>query len=338
MTLPKLALLSCLTGFALHGSGWDRGKAFEYLEARQQQWADWKPAQKPGGPCLSCHTGLSYLMARRVLGQTQPRPLEAGLAKGVRSRVLANPPQTMLTDPGAEAILNLLTLALQRRNRQDPMDAAEQAAMKRLWENQIAKGEEQGTWSWFQNDLHPVESEHSAFFAAALADRAVSAYRPDASPAGGVSLLRGYMKREAARQPLHNRLAWIAFGSEVDKESKSAALRDLWAAQSSDGGFSHRALGPWSARPDAPADAASSNAYATGWAAFTARQSGVSCSDSKLRKAMSWLEEHQDHATGAWTAGSMNKVYPEGSMQSKFMSDAATGYALAALLSCDAGQ
>ena len=110
-------------------------------------------------------------------------------------------------------------------------------------------------------------------------------------------------------------------------------LRQLWAAQSPDGGWTTAALGPWSKHDDAPPDAGS-NAYATAWAAFTARQSGVGCTDTGLQRAMDWLKRHQDPATGAWTAVSMNKVYPAGSMQSKFMTDAASGYATAALIGC----
>ena len=42
----------------------------------------------------------------------------------------------------------------------------------------------------------------------------------------------------------------------------------------------------------------------------------------------------QDPATGAWPSVSMNKVYPEGSIQRQFMTHAATGYAAAALIAC----
>jgi len=36
--------------------------------------------------------------------------------------------------------------------------------------------------------------------------------------------------------------------------------------------------------------------------------------------------------SGAWSAVSMNKEFPAGSQQAKFMSDAATGFAVLALL------
>jgi hypothetical protein len=34
---------------------WDKQKALRYLETRQQAWADWKPAQRNGGPCFLSH-------------------------------------------------------------------------------------------------------------------------------------------------------------------------------------------------------------------------------------------------------------------------------------------
>lgn len=323
--LPASLLLPLLA------SAWDRDKAFQYLEARQQQWAEWKPTQKPGGPCISCHTGLSYLLARRVIAADLPRPLEAELVKGVKSRILGNPPQTMLLDAGVEAVLNLLTLSLQRRSTSAPVEEAERLAMQRLWENQVKEGEAKGAWTWFMHDLHPVESEHSVFYGAALAELALSAYAVEES--GQLKTLRAYMKREAPRQPLHNRMAWIAFSPSDGKQARPGVLKDLWAAQASDGGWSAAALGPWASHADAPKDSGS-NAYHTAWAAFTARQSGVGCSDARLRRALDWLTRHQDPATGAWHAVSMNKVYAAGSMQSKFMSDAATGFAAAALIGC----
>ncbi len=52
---------------------------------------------------------------------------------------------------------------------------------------------------------------------------------------------------------------------------------------------------------------------------------------SSINRALDWLRVHQDPQTGAWPAVSMNKKYPAGSMQEKFLQDAATGFAAAAL-------
>ena len=229
--------------------------------------------------------------------------------QGVKSRLLANPPQPTLDVAGAEAVLNLLTLSLQRHDPQDPLDAADRAAIKSLWESQVQEGPAKGSWEWVTSDLDPMDSVRATYYGATLAARALSVYPTES--ADRVDALRNYLKREAPKQPLHHRMGWIAFNAKHDEESKSAVLKDLWAAQSGDGGWSTAALGPWPAREKKPADSGSS-AYATAWAAFTAREAGVSCSDTGLKRATRWLAQHQDPATGAWNSVSMNKGSSEG--------------------------
>lgn len=331
--MPLPAKLVCLAALVVcvaspaertEHSPWDREKAFAFLEARQQAWAAWKPAQKFGGACISCHTGMSYLAARRIVNQGEQRgTAEQEMVQAVITRALANPPQPALQDPGVEAILNLWVLSLQRRRANDPLTEADRAALKRLAELQTAEG----AWSWFNFDLHPVESEHSKFYGATLANAALSAY-PREAAAPSLSALQTYLQREAPKQPLHNRLAWMA-----DKTTRKQTLADLWRAQSPDGGWTTASLGPWAPHPEAPADNGS-NAYATAWAAHAARQAGVSCTDAQFVKALRWLAAKQDRATGAWPAPSLNKVYEKGSIQAGFMTDMASGFAAAALASC----
>ena len=77
----------------------------------------------------------------------------------------------------------------------------------------------------------------------------------------------------------------------------------------------------------------SDDAYATALVAFATEQAGVPASQAGLSKALAWLRAHQDPQGGFWTAESMNHKHSHyGAMAEKFMSDAATGYATAALL------
>ena len=83
--------------------------------------------------------------------------------------------------------------------------------------------------------------------------------------------------------------------------------------------------------PDAP-PSSGTNAYATAFTTVALLRGGVPASDPKLTRALSWLQTHQDPTTGTWAAVSMNKRYPEGSMESRFMQDAATAFASLALI------
>jgi hypothetical protein len=325
---------ACLVLGAAEAHAWDRGKAFDHLESRQRRWAAWGPARKVGGPCISCHSGLSYFVAQRALGEAVAKPEESALVEGVVSRVGAGgaAPIPTLPDPGAEVVLNLLTLSLQRRDVQAPPSAAERAALDQLWRAQRRTGAAKGSWTWVDADLEPMDSPKAVYYGTALAARALAAF-PGEAP-DRVRDLRAYLERAAAGQPLHNRLAAAAFSGSDGRRLADAALRKLWTVQSPDGGFSTRALGPWTPRPDAPSDPGS-NAYATAWATFTALEAGTPCADPRLKRALAWLDRSQDPETGAWHAPSMNKTYLPDSIQRGFMTDAATGFAAAALLACD---
>lgn len=309
---------------ALAAAEWNRDAAFAYLEARHKDWAGWKYSQRPGGACFSCHTGLPYLLALRARGRS-----ESSFAEGTRVRLGAHPAGTEFPrHEGAESVLNLAVLALERRSPETPLTTSDRAALERLWKNQIPDGEAKGSWKWFVNGLDPLDTEVSHFYGAALAEFALTAY-PD-QPRTNVEALREFLRRDAPKQPLHNRLAWIAFSDHSPRET---VLRELWALQEKDGGWTTMSLGPWAAHPDAPPDKGS-NAYATAWSAFAAQLAGTACSDSRMKRALGWLERKQDRATGAWKSPSMNQVYEPGSTQEKFMTDAATGFAAAVLSKC----
>ena len=87
---------------------WNPALAARYLDARQQAWFDWKTAQSSDGPCVSCHTGMTYLLARpvlrRVLQETAPTSFEIGYLNRLRTK-MAKPPEGTLGT--VEAVMKL---------------------------------------------------------------------------------------------------------------------------------------------------------------------------------------------------------------------------------------
>ena len=84
-------VLAFLTAAPALAEDWNPRLAADYLDSRQKEWLAWKPANPPGGPCISCHTNATYLLARPVLrkalGEKQPTEYETALTAALRSRV-----------------------------------------------------------------------------------------------------------------------------------------------------------------------------------------------------------------------------------------------------------
>src|SRR5215472_11872396 len=76
-----IALL--LTGAGSFAADWNPKLAAQYLDQRQQEWSVWPTAASAGGPCFSCHTGMSYMLGRpalrRLLGEKQPTKWETAI-------------------------------------------------------------------------------------------------------------------------------------------------------------------------------------------------------------------------------------------------------------------
>jgi squalene-hopene/tetraprenyl-beta-curcumene cyclase len=336
----RLTILAALAVLPLASADWNPRLAAQYLDSRQREWLEWKTAKAPGGSCVSCHTNATYLLARpalrRALGESQPTSYETDLLASLRARVsITEPTRLSPTFPkeplasqayGVEAIFAALFLS-----RDNPESPESIAARKRMWSAQLREGEFKGTWQWFSLKLDPWEMAESRFYGATVAALVTGASNDPSQRAE----LAEYLRKEQRNQPMHNRLMLLSASSKIPSamsaEQRAAILDEAWKEQQPDGGWTIQSIGPWKENPTAPVSKGS-NSYATGFVAYSLEQAGVAATDPRLARSLAWLKPHQDSESGAWPAESMNKHFEPGSMQSKFMMDAATAYAAMALL------
>ena len=64
---------------------------------------------------------------------------------------------------------------------------------------------------------------------------------------------------------------------------------------------------------------------------FVLRQAGVPREDARIQRGRAWLQQHQNKSEGFWCTSSINKRRDPASNVGRFMSDAATAYAVLAL-------
>jgi squalene-hopene/tetraprenyl-beta-curcumene cyclase len=337
-SLPNAAFLLLLTAAPSVCADWSPQLAAQYLDSRQKEWVAWPVASGPGGTCFSCHTGMTYLLARpalrRVLGESAPTTYETSALDGLRARVdkreVKDVSKSFTKEPaasqalGVEAIFAALFLPTDER------------ALDRLWAFQLREGKAKGAWPWFSLALDPWEMPESPFYGAALAaiaaGNAPAAYRQRPEIRARLADLTAYLNNAQDGQPLHNRLMllWAAtvMPDVLPESGRKSLIQELLSRQEPDGGWTMASLGPWKQHPQAPT-AGGSNSYATAFSTFLMLKAGVF--NPAIARSLDWLRTHQD-SRGYWEATSMNKHFEPGSMQDQFMRDAATGFAAMALL------
>jgi len=348
----RLAALLTLAAAPAFCADWNVKLAEKYLDSRQQQWIEWPTAMHSGVACVSCHTGLTYLLARPALRQslgekTGPTLYEGLLVSSIRATVTRTDADDLFGGLkgrivkqvyGAQVVLAALVLAMDDAPR-GKLSPEGERGFSRLWSQQVTSGPDAGAWLWSDFDLDPWETKDAAFYGAALGALATglapAGYQSRPEIRENMAALKTYLQNAQKTQPLHNRLFLLWAAAKVPdllpSAGRQAILDELWRKQEADGGWSIQSLGQWKTRDAAPASVGS-NSYATALVSFSAEQAGIQPSQAGLAKALAWLKTHQDPKGGYWAAESMNHKHDAGTVPEKFMTDAATGYATAALL------
>ncbi len=335
-------------------AGWDKALAAKYLDEREVWWQQWPHAMKDHGTvCVSCHTQAPYALVRGVLSndldeQKRSDPEQAMLASILKRVELAdealpfyndkdNGPGKTLEGRNAEAILNAVILVpydAQNRHLSTPA----RKALDRMWAAQEQTGDRAGAWVWQNFHYAPWEGDTSEYYGAAMAavaaGSALDNYASQPDVLAHVALLKTYLKRKAAEQPVINRalLLWASgrLPGLLNHKEQVAVAQDLLDAEQTDGGWSLETMGTWKRRDDSK-PVIRSDGYATGLVVLAMEEAGVGKGGSGLKRGLAWLRTNQNPTTGAWPGWSVNKDRGPENAAAKFMQDAGTAYAVLAL-------
>ncbi len=160
-------------------------------------------------------------------------------------------------------------------------------------------------------------------------------YKSSPEIQAGLDSLRQYLVRERAKQTLLDRVVLLWASAKIPglltREQQAGIMDEALSKQQADGGFSLSGfVGDWKRRDKTPLEARS-DGYATGLLTYVLQMNGMSRDQPQMKRGLAWLMTNQDAGEGRWLSYSLNKDRDLSSDVGRFMSDAATAYAVLSL-------
>jgi squalene-hopene/tetraprenyl-beta-curcumene cyclase len=342
-------------------SSWDPKAAASYLDRREGWWMEWpKAARDHGTFCISCHTAVPYALSRPALHKAMDEQAasvnERSLLDNVSKRVrFWNEVAPFYSDAdrgkyktgesrGTESVLNALILASNDAQSGKLSDTT-RLALDNMWAEQQTTGSQKGAWLWLRFGNEPWEADDSDYYGATLAALAVGLapgnYYARAEIQDHLKLLREHLTRECAAQTTINRIGLLWASAKLPgllaPDQQRAIIQEVLGRQQSDGGWSLSSLvGSWK-RADGTPQQVSSDGYATGLIAWVLLEVGIPPENPQEKQALAWLASNQNRSQGFWLGYSLNRSeeHHQSPETARFMSDAATAYAVLALTAAD---
>jgi squalene-hopene/tetraprenyl-beta-curcumene cyclase len=360
------AMVACSHPAAKVSRSWDPKAAAAYLDYRAGWWMEWTGSARDHDTfCVSCHTALPYALSRpalrAALAEQGPSINERKLIDNVTKRVrLWKDVGPYYSDQGydhktaesrgTESVLNALILA-SHDAQSGQLSNDTRAAFDNMWALQQTTGEDRGSWLWLQFDQEPWEANDSAYYGAALAAIAVGTAPGNYGATPGIqdylARLREYLNRESAAQSTLNRvfLLWAStkLPGLLTPQQQEPIIKEILSKQQADGGWRLASVAwRWNGwtlrsfenmwlREDGTPMEGKSDGVATSLMTLALQEAGIPRDNAQLKRGLSWLMSNQNATEGSWPASSVNKRRHKSSETGRFMSDAATAFAVLAL-------
>jgi squalene-hopene/tetraprenyl-beta-curcumene cyclase len=281
--------------------------------------------------CFTCHTNLSYLLARPMISPVASGKSPAhDYVRGSLESIVLDRWKTRGPRWPTEVVTAGTFLAFNDAHTTGKLHPASRQALDRMWTIQ----RDDGSWKWLHCDYPPMEiDDHYGVTVAAIgAGVAPDGYADTPQARAGLAKIKAYLAAHPGEY-LHHR-AMVLWASSylprlelMTKAEHDRCVADLLARQLPDGGWSAAALGEWDRQDGLPQDAKAGDGYGTGFVVYVLRRAGLPASDPRLQKGVAWIKTHQ-RASGRWFTPSLVRDGEH------YLTQAGTAYACMALYAC----
>lgn len=294
-------------------------QAVHFLDSAALEW------QNSWG-CFTCHTNISYLIARPTVSPDAPAHREV---RKYAEELISLRWSEVGSRFDAEIVAVGAALALNDAATTKKLHPLTRLALDQMWLSQ----REAGDWKWPTGcRWPPMESDqhYGVTLAAIGVGAAPDGYADTPAARAGLEKIRSYLKKHPPEN-LHHKgmLVWASTYVDglITGDQRAATIKELIAAARPDGGWAFSTLYPWDRSDDKQQDLTTSDGYGTAFAVFVLRKGSVPVDDPAVARGVAWLKNNQ-RASGRWFTRSLNKD------NEHFISHAGSAYAMMALAAC----